>query len=33
MSYNQTMTDVAYNCLSAHKMEMEFLKLWNDVEI
>jgi len=31
MSYNQTMTDVAYNCLSAHKMEMEFLKLWNEV--
>ncbi|MBR4162998.1 MAG: DNA-directed RNA polymerase subunit delta [Solobacterium sp.] len=31
MSYNQTMTDVAYNCLSAQKMEMEFLKLWNEV--
>ena len=31
MSYNQTMTDVAYNCLSEQKMEMDFLKLWNEV--
>ena len=31
MSYNQTMTDVAYNYLAARKMEVEFLTLWNEV--
>lgn len=31
MSYNETMTDVAYNCLSKRKREIEFSKLWNEV--
>jgi DNA-directed RNA polymerase subunit delta len=31
MSYNQTMTDVAYNCLSKRKREIEFAKLWTEV--
>ncbi|MBQ3459499.1 MAG: DNA-directed RNA polymerase subunit delta [Solobacterium sp.] len=31
MSYNQTMTDVAYSCLSKRKREIEFAKLWAEV--
>ena len=31
MSYNQTMTDVAYNCLSKRKKEIDFAKLWAEV--
>lgn len=31
MSYNQTMTDVAYTCLSRKKKETDFVKLWNEV--
>lgn len=31
MSYNQTMTDVAYNCLSKRKREIDFAKLWAEV--
>ena len=31
MSYNQTMTDVAYRCLSKRKTEIEFAKLWAEV--
>lgn len=31
MTYTQTMTDVAYACLSKRKREIEFVKLWADV--
>ena len=31
MSYNQTMTDVAYNCLARKKKEVDFIKLWGEV--
>lgn len=31
MTYTQTMTDVAYDCLSERKREIEFVKLWADV--
>lgn len=31
MSYNQTMTDVAYDCLLKGKKEVGFLQLWNEV--
>ncbi len=31
MTYNQTMTDVAYSCLSKRKKEVEFGKLWTEV--
>lgn len=31
MSYNQTMTDVAYTYLSKRKREIEFAKLWAEV--
>jgi len=31
MTYTQTMTDVAYDCLSKRKREIEFIKLWSDV--
>ena len=31
MSYNQTMTDVAYNCLARRKKEVDFIKLWGEV--
>ncbi len=31
MSYNQTMTDVAYIYLSKRKREIEFAKLWAEV--
>ena len=31
MTYNQTMTDVAFNVLSKRKKEVEFIKLWTDV--
>lgn len=28
---NQTMTDIAYTCLSKRKREVDFTKLWNEV--
>lgn len=31
MSVNKTMTDVAYDFLSRHKKQIEFLKLWDEV--
>ena len=31
MTYTQTMTDVAYDCLSKRKREVEFVKLWTEV--
>lgn len=31
MTYTQTMTDVAYDCLFERKREIEFVKLWADV--
>lgn len=31
MSVSKSMTDVAYQCLSKRKKEIEFLKLWTDV--
>ncbi|WP_454995450.1 DNA-directed RNA polymerase subunit delta [Bulleidia extructa] len=31
MSVNKTMTDVAYDFLSRHKKQVEFLKLWDEV--
>jgi len=31
MTYNQTMTDVAFDCLSKRKREVEFVKLWTEV--
>ena len=31
MTYNQTMTDVAFSILSKRKREIEFIKLWTDV--
>lgn len=31
MSYNQNMTDVAYNYLARKKKESDFVKLWNEV--
>lgn len=31
MSVSQSMTDVAFQCLSKRKKEVEFLKLWTDV--
>ncbi len=31
MTYNQTMTDVAYSWLSKRKKEVEFAKLWQEV--
>lgn len=31
MSVSKSMTDVAYQCLSKRKKEVEFLKLWADV--
>ncbi len=31
MSVSKNMTDVAYQCLSKRKKEIEFLKLWTDV--
>jgi DNA-directed RNA polymerase subunit delta len=31
MTYTQTMTDVAYDCLSKRKKEIEFVKLWAEV--
>jgi DNA-directed RNA polymerase subunit delta len=31
MSVSQSMTDVAFQCLSKRKKEIDFLKLWADV--
>lgn len=31
MSVSQSMTDVAFQCLSKRKREIEFIKLWQDV--
>jgi DNA-directed RNA polymerase subunit delta len=31
MTYTQTRTDVAYDCLSKRKREIEFVKLWTEV--
>ncbi len=31
MSVSQSMTDVAFQCLSKRKREVDFLKLWADV--
>ncbi len=31
MTYNQTMTDVAYENLAKRKKEVDFLKLWTEV--
>lgn len=31
MSVSQSMTDVAFQCLSKRKREVEFVKLWADV--
>lgn len=31
MSVSQSMTDVAFQCLSKRKKEIEFVKLWTDV--
>ena len=31
MTYTQTMTDIAYDCLSKRKREVEFVKLWTEV--
>ena len=31
MSVSKSMTDVAYQCLSKRRKEVEFLKLWADV--
>lgn len=31
MSVSQSMTDVAFQCLSKRKKEIEFVKLWADV--
>lgn len=31
MSVSQSMTDVAFKCLSKRKREIDFVKLWSDV--